>query len=78
MSNWGIWSVQRLVHYFVINESSPLLEKTRRKRFHGKVVQLLYLSKWIRMDILTAVAFLSTRVTKVTEANDDKLLRVLK
>ena len=63
---------------FVINESSPLLEETRRKRFHSKVAQLLYLGKRIRMDILTAVAFLTTRVTKATEEDDGKLLRVLK
>ena len=30
------------------------------------------------MDILTAVAFLTTRVTKATEEDDGKLLRVLK
>ena len=30
------------------------------------------------MDILTAVAFLTARVTTTTEENDGKLLRVLK
>ena len=28
---------------FVINESSPLLEETRRKRFHSKMAQLSWL-----------------------------------
>jgi len=63
---------------FMIDESSPLLDETRRKRFHSKVAQLLYLGKRIRMDILTAVAFLTTRVTKATQEDDGKLLRVLK
>ena len=60
------------------NESSLLLDEARRKRFYSKMAQLLYLGKRIRMDILTAVAFLTTRVTKATEEDDGKLLRVLK
>ena len=46
---------------FMIYKNSPLLEENHRKRFHSKVAQLLYLGKIIRMDILTAVAFLTTR-----------------
>ena len=46
---------------FIINESSLLLDETSKKRFHIKVVQLLYLGKRIRMDILTVGAFLTTK-----------------
>ena len=60
---------------FMMNEISPLLDEIRRKRFHSKVAQLLYLGKRIRMDILTAVAFLKTRVTKATEEDGGKVLR---
>ena len=35
----------------------------------------MYLGKKIRMYILTAVAFLATRVTKATEEDDDTFLR---
>ena len=61
----------------MINESSPLLDETRRKRFHSKGVQLLYLGKRIRMDILTEIAFLISRVNKVEEEDDGKRIRVL-
>ena len=43
----------------------------------GKVAQLLYLGKRIMMEILTAVAFLTARVTKTTKQDDGKFLRVL-
>ena len=42
------------------------------------MVQLLYLETKIRMDILTAIAFRTTRVTKAAEEDDGKLLRSLK
>ena len=56
---------------FMINASSPLLDETRRKRFHSKVSRLLSLGRRFRMNILTAVAFLK-------EEGDGRLLRVLK
>ena len=62
----------------MINYSSPRLEEASRKWSHSKVTQLLYLGKRIRMIILTAVAFLTIRVTMATEKDDDKLLRVPK
>ena len=34
---------------FMTNESSPLLDETRRKRLHSKVAHLLYLGKRIRI-----------------------------
>jgi hypothetical protein len=42
------------------------------------VAKLLYLAKKVRPDILTAVAFLATRVQKPTLHNQAKLMRVLK
>ena len=64
MSNWGVVTPASST-LFIINENSPLLDEARRKRFHSKVAQLLYLGKRIRMNILTAVAFLTTKVIKV-------------
>ena len=63
---------------FMINESSPQLDEAHRKRLHTKMAQLLYLGKRIRMDILTVVAFVTTRATKATEEDDGGPLRVLK
>ena len=62
----------------MINESSPPLDEARTKRFHSKVSELLYLGERSRIDILTAVAFLTTREIKATEEGDGKLQRVLK
>ena len=49
---------------------SPLLPAADAKRFHSFVAKLLYLSKRTRPDILTLVAFLTTREQSPTE--DDK------
>ena len=51
---------------FFFNESNPQLDEAHMKGFHSKVVQLLNLGKRIRIDILTAVAFQTTIVTKAT------------
>ena len=60
---------------FMIYESSPLLDESPRNQFHSKVAQLLYLGKGIRINILTAVAFLTTRVSrlprKMTVSSED-------
>ena len=61
----------------IINEGDALPDEPHRKRFNSEVVQLLYLGKRIRVDILTAVAFLKTRVTKAAEKDNCKLLWVL-
>jgi hypothetical protein len=42
-----------------------------------KTVKLLYLAKWARLDILTAVSFLCTRVQLATEEDARKLVGVL-
>ena len=57
---------------FNVRESSLLLILDA-KRFHSFVAKLLYLSKRIRPDILTLVAFLATRVHSSTEDDISKL-----
>lgn len=61
---------------FVDDKASPLSEADR-KLFHTSVAKLLYLSKRSRLDILTAVGFLCTRVTRATVQERLKLRRVL-
>lgn len=62
---------------FVIDHTSHLLSKERQKAFHSTAAKLLYIAKHGRPDILTAVAFLTTRVAKTTEEDERKLMRVL-
>ena len=59
---------------FIVRES-PLLSVSEGKRFLSFVAKLLYLSKRIRPDILTPVAFLTTRVQSPTEDDRSKLHR---
>jgi histone deacetylase 1/2 len=62
---------------FNISDSATSLGEVRRKRFHSFVAKALYLGKRIRPDILVAVSFLCTRVTKATEEDELKLDRLI-
>ncbi len=55
------------LHLFQVSEDSPALKKGDKEKFHSMVQKLLYMSKRARPDILTAVSFLTTRVTSPTE-----------
>jgi hypothetical protein len=60
-------------------EIRPLRAAGREgKRFHSLVAKLLYLGKRSRPDILTTVAFLSTRVLKATEEDWKKLVKLVR
>jgi hypothetical protein len=61
---------------FQSDDKSPLLESKRKEQFHFIVAKLLYMSKRARPDILTAVAFLTTRVTQPTEEDYKKLIKI--
>jgi hypothetical protein len=58
-------------------EPSVMLDDDAKKRFHTTVAKLLYLSKRARPDILTAVSFLCTRVTKPMKSDLRKLSHVI-
>lgn len=53
------------------------LNDDEKKKFHTTVAKLLYLSKRTRADILTAVAYLCTRVKCPTKEDQKKLDRVM-
>lgn len=55
--------------------TTPADEKSDAKRFHSFAAKLLYLSKRTRPDILTLVAFLTTRVQSPIEDDRAKLHR---
>ena len=63
-------------HLFTIRES-PKLDEKRADNFHSVVALLLFISKRCRLDIQTAVAFLTTRVSEPNEDDWKKLRRVL-
>lgn len=62
---------------FSEQEADELQELTALKKFHSLAAKLLYLSKRIRPDIATAVAYLVTRVTRGTVRDVVKLQRVI-
>ena len=59
------------------NAAAEELNDTEKKKFHTVVAKLLYLSKRTRADILTAVAYLCTRVKYPTKEDQKKLDRVM-
>jgi len=62
---------------FAVDEKATKLTEAERKAFHTNVAKLLYLTKRARPDILTAVSFLCTQVTRATVQDRLKLRRVL-
>jgi hypothetical protein len=62
---------------FLIEEASSLLNIERSDIFHSLTMKLMYICQRGRVDVQTAVAFLSTRVSKSTEQDWSKLRRVV-
>jgi hypothetical protein len=62
---------------FHVDNKSPLLEKHDNEVFHSVAAKLLYVFLRARVDILLAIAFLCTRVSKSTIQDQAKLKRVL-
>ena len=57
-------------------KGGPLLTGDKAKVFYSVVYMLLYLAQRCRPDILLPTSFLTTRVTKATQDDFDKLQRV--
>jgi hypothetical protein len=64
-------------YLFDVDETSPPLNKEEGEAFHSVVVKLLFVSLRARMDLLLAIGFLCTRVSKSTRQDQMKLKRVL-
>ncbi|KAI2501020.1 Reverse transcriptase (RNA-dependent DNA polymerase) [Fragilaria crotonensis] len=62
---------------FEVNEQSPMLESDEAEAFHKVAAKLLYVAIRARVDLLLAIAFLWTRVSKSTQQDRSKLKRVL-
>ena len=65
------------VNLFELRDSD-LLGSDDSIEFHSRVAKLLYLAKRVRPDILTPIAFLSTRTRAPTDDDQRKLDRVLR
>jgi hypothetical protein len=63
---------------FDVSDDLTMLDEKECEIFHSRVAKLLYVAQRARPDILTAVAFLTTRVKRCTLEDKDKLDRVLK
>ena len=74
----GTASTPALENLFVVREDAKLLPEEGRKLFHTQVAKLLYLAKRTRPEILPAVVFLTSRVTKADEDDELKLMRIMK
>lgn len=62
---------------FDSEEIDELMSDPGRRQFHSLTFKLLYLSKRVRPDIATAVAYLATKVTRATVRDEAKLQRVM-
>jgi hypothetical protein len=61
---------------FEVRPDSPKVDKSLSEWFHSNMAKMLYLSKRVRPECLTATAFLSTRV-QATDTDDIQKLRRL-
>jgi hypothetical protein len=73
----GVAKTPAAAHLFQVSQGLPTIGEQEREKFHSMVQRLLYIAKRARPDILTAVSFLTTRVSNPTEEDNKKLIRVL-
>jgi Reverse transcriptase (RNA-dependent DNA polymerase) len=62
---------------FETNDDLPVLQRDEFETFHSVVAKLLYVSIRARPDVLLAVSFLCTQVSKPNKEDQEKLNRVL-
>lgn len=63
---------------FVVRDDAEKLDSDGKEHFHTLTAKLLYLSKRVRPDILTAIAFLARRVQSPDIDDQKKLYRVVR
>ena len=61
-----------------VDEESQLLNEKESKYFHSMTAKLLYIARMIRLEIGVGAAYLTTRVTKATKEDMDKLHRIIR
>ena len=65
-------------HLFEVDNTTRKLSKGYTQAFHMIVTKLLFLCNLERPNILTGVAFITTRVKETDEDEDKKIGRILK
>ena len=65
-------------HLFSVDEGSPALNETEGKQFLSMVMKLSFLAQRSRPDLLTATASLTTKASKPTEQDKERLLHLLR
>jgi hypothetical protein len=63
---------------FEVRDSASPVPEEVRVWFHKHVAVILYLAKRARPELLTAVSYLATRVTKCDGDDVDKLFRLIR
>lgn len=63
---------------FATRDNAPLLNTSDSDFFHSTVARLLFLAMRARPDIMTALSFLTTRVSQPTVDDRNKLKRVIR
>ena len=74
----GVAKTPAVNELFLIHDNIELLSDKQRMEIHTLTAKLLYLSKRVRPDLLTAISFLSRRVLKPTAEDLKKLHRVIR
>ena len=74
----GMATTPAAEHLFKINETPTYLTDEDTMLLHHNVAKLLFLCKWARPDLQTAVAFLSTQVKHPDHDDYKKLARAMK
>ena len=62
---------------FEVNEESVKLPEKDRAIFHSILAKDMFVSKWVRPDILVVLSYLNMRVSKNDEDDWKKLKRLL-
>jgi Reverse transcriptase (RNA-dependent DNA polymerase) len=65
-------------YLFDIVDTSPLVDESEKAIFHTITAKLLYLAKRIRGDLMTLVAYLTSRVLEPNRSDYEKLWRGLR
>ena len=65
------------LNLFEVSEISPLLSDKDQEKYRGMAMKVLYLAIRIRPDLLTALSYITTKLTSATEDDMKKLLQVL-
>ena len=63
---------------FEVRDTAPTVPEEVRVWFHRSVAMILYMAKRARPELLTAVSYLATRVTKCDGDDVDKLMRLVR